>query len=153
MSGDDRRTIGLIPSAGYPADGLRTVEALALRVLERLPSGKVARTRDAIQIDDGEEGVCLMITAEHLELRLPSIEWTCGAYGPARTSVLWKRAKWASLSDERLDELLMAARRARHAPVSGVSVLRRTFSTGASTRECLPWVRRETPRRRSLRGG
>jgi hypothetical protein len=116
VSSDDLRPERVDPERRYPADGLRSVEALALRVLARLPSGEVARTREVIQIDDGgDEGICLVITAEHLELRLPSIEWTCGAYGPARTSVLWKRAKWDGLSDETLDELLTAARRARHA--------------------------------------
>jgi len=116
MSSDDLRRHRVDPEHRYPADGLRTVEALALHVLERLPSGEVSRTRDVIQIDDGgEEGICLVITAEFLELRLPSIEWTCGAYGPARTSVLWKRVKWGGLSDERLDELLTTARRVRDA--------------------------------------
>jgi hypothetical protein len=116
MGSDDLRRRRVDPEHRYPADGLRTVEVLALRVLERCSSGEVSRTRDVIQIDDGgEEDVCLLITAEHLELRLPSIEWTCGAYGPARTSVLWKRVKWEGLSDERLDDLLRTARRARGA--------------------------------------
>jgi hypothetical protein len=104
------------PEGRYPAAGLRSFETLALRILERIPGGNVSRTRDVIQINDsGEEGVCLVITAEAIEFRLPSIEWTCGAYGPAPTSVLWKRVKWDGLSDEKFDALLAAARRARQA--------------------------------------
>jgi hypothetical protein len=85
VSSDDLRRSRVDPEHRLPAEGLRTVEALALRVLERLPFGEVGRTRDVIQIDDGgEEGVCIVIAAEHL-------------------------------SDEVLDELLAAARRARGA--------------------------------------
>ena len=112
----DERRDRIDPERLYPTDGLRGVEALALRVLERLPGGVVSRTRDVIQIDDGgEEGICLLITAEALELRLPSVEWTCGSYGPAASSFLWRRVKWEGLSDEKLDLLLAAARRARQA--------------------------------------
>jgi hypothetical protein len=102
------------PERRYFASGMRTVEVFAVQVLERLPRGSLSRTRDVIQIDDdGEEGICVVITQEAVELRLPSIEWTCGTYGPAPTSVLWKRVKWGGLSEEKLDALLAAARRAR----------------------------------------
>ena len=33
----------------------------------------------------------ILFTPEGAELRLPSIEWTMGSYGPARSSNLWRR--------------------------------------------------------------
>lgn len=33
----------------------------------------------------------IVVTPEALELRLPAVEWTMGAYGPARSSELWRR--------------------------------------------------------------
>jgi hypothetical protein len=75
---DERSRID--PDGRYPADGLRTVERRALCVLAMLPDARVERTRDAIQIDHGaEEGIVLLVTAEALELRLPTVEWTWGA--------------------------------------------------------------------------
>ena len=69
------------PEGKYPSDGMRKVEQNAGRVLDLLPSAVVERTRDCIQIDyGGEEGIVVLITAEAIELRLPTVEWTMGSY-------------------------------------------------------------------------
>jgi len=92
------------------------VEQHAQRLLGLLPVySTLERTRDAIQIDlGGSEGVVLLVTGEALELRLPTIEWTRGAYGPAEASVLWKRVKnLEKLDDAQILDLVEAARAAR----------------------------------------
>ncbi len=102
------------PDARYPSECPRQVEALALRVRGFLPGCALARTRDAVQFDDaGDEGIVVLVTAEAIELRLSTVEWTCGPYGPAPASRLWKRVRARDLSDERLRELIDAARRVR----------------------------------------
>jgi len=94
---------------------LTATERRAAQLLELLPEATVERTRDVIQINyRGEEGIVVLVTAEAVELRLPSVEWTGGAYGPAGTSRLWRRRTWASLPDDALPPLLEAAQRARH---------------------------------------
>jgi hypothetical protein len=111
---DDRLRID--PGNQYPADGLRLVESLAIRVLDCLPNAEVSRTRDAIQIETGEEeGVVVLVTAEAVEMRLPRVEWTCGAYGPAPSSRLWKRVKAEKIHDGEIDllDLLCKAQSAR----------------------------------------
>jgi hypothetical protein len=109
---DGRRSID--PDGRYPAEGLRAVETNAERVLRLVPGATVTRTRDAIQIGSGgERGITVLVTAEAFELRLPSVEWTKGAYGPAECSSLWRRVKADGLSDEKLATLLKEARQAR----------------------------------------
>ena len=104
------------PANVFPADGLRQVDTMALRVIGYLPHATVTRTRDAIQIDaNGAEGIVVLVTREALEFRLPTVEWTMGAYGPAYSSRLWKRVKADSVNDTRLRELLDAAQYARSA--------------------------------------
>ena len=104
------------PDNHYPAEGLRVVERLALQVLEHLPAAHLERTRDAIQLaHGGDAGIVVLVTAESVELRLPTVEWTGGAYGPAPASRLWKRVRAASLLDDAspLAELLERAHEAR----------------------------------------
>jgi hypothetical protein len=104
------------PENRYPDDGLRQAEELAIRVLKFLPDGEVERTRDAIQIEHGgERGLVVLVTAEAVEIRLPTTEWTQGAYGPAPSSRLWKRVRTARVSEGPLDlaDLLRKAREAR----------------------------------------
>jgi hypothetical protein len=106
--------VSIDPQNLSPAEGFIAVEKNALRVLEFLPLGMLTRTRDAIQIDDGDErGISVLITAEAVEFRLPTVEWTMGAYGPAATTRLWKRVRFAALSDKRLGSLIRAARETR----------------------------------------
>jgi hypothetical protein len=73
-------------------DGLTFAERHAEAVLQLFPDSEVTRTRDAIQLDIyGEAGCKVLITREAAELRLPTIEWTMGSYGPRQSSRLWKR--------------------------------------------------------------
>jgi hypothetical protein len=104
----------LDPHGGYVTDGGRQVERNAARVLDLYPAANVERTRDAIQIDirtdtDGERGVTVLVTPEAYELRLPTIEWTAGAYGPADSTRYITRAKAHRLTDEVLASLLQEA--------------------------------------------
>jgi hypothetical protein len=52
----------------------------------------------------GQEGIVVLVTAEAIEIRLPTIEWTMGAYGPTPSSIFWKRMK--TPSDEQLADVL-----------------------------------------------
>lgn len=116
MVDTDRRLID--PKNHYPSDCLRRVEQYALDVLQLLPGARVSRTRDVIQLEVGaDEGIVVLVTAEALELRLPTVEWTCGAYGPAPASRLWKRVTWSKIERGQADlaQLLAAAQAARTA--------------------------------------
>src|SRR5207248_10748573 len=93
-----------------------TVEYHAQRVIGLLPGASVERTRDVFPIDyNGDEGIVVVVTPEALELRLPTIEWTAGSYGPAESSRLWKRRAWSRLSDSQLARLPAAAQQERRA--------------------------------------
>lgn len=84
------------PEGRYPASGLRRVEEVALHILS-LYGGEFSRTRDVIQIDiDGDTGIVVLITPEIVELRLPTVEWTGGAYDPAVSSRRYKRLSLGS---------------------------------------------------------
>jgi len=55
---------------------------------------KLTRTRDAIQIDiQSDDGVVVLLTPQHIEVRLPTVDWTKGSHGPVPSSILWKRRK------------------------------------------------------------
>jgi len=102
------------PMGEYPSEGLRTVERIALDVLQRVPGATVSRTRDAFQLEcGGEEGIVLIVTDGGVELRLPTVEWTCGSHGPAASSTLWKRAAWTRRTWRELEGWIAAALRAR----------------------------------------
>ena len=76
------------PEGRYAADGSRLVERNAERVIALMPEGRIERTRDSLQIDIGDErGIVVLVTPEAFEIRLPTVEWTCGAYGPAASSL------------------------------------------------------------------
>jgi len=73
-------------------DDCTRVEKHALVLAEVFPDAVVSRTRDVIQFDiDHDRGCTVILTAEAAEIRLPTIEWTKGAYGPRPTSRPWKR--------------------------------------------------------------
>ena len=104
----------LDPDQQHPSDGGRLVERNAARVLDLYPHAHVSRTRDAIQIDihtdpDGERGVTILVTPEAYELRLPTIEWTSGAYGPAASTRYLKRVTTRKASGEALEALIRDA--------------------------------------------
>lgn len=111
---DERRQVD--PQGAFPSEGLREVERNALRVLRCMPGAGLSRTRDVIQAELwGEEGIVVLVTAEAFEIRLPTIEWTMGAYGPADASRLWKRVRADALSDGQLLDLIEAGLEARRA--------------------------------------
>ncbi|HEY3319329.1 MAG TPA: hypothetical protein VGP72_02490 [Planctomycetota bacterium] len=112
MSDEKRKRID--PERRYPSDGFTTAEEHALIVLDSLPHAEIERTRDVFQFTEGgDAGIVVVVTAEAVELRLPTVEWTCGSYGPAQASRLWKRVKWNEDTGTRLPELIEAARKAR----------------------------------------
>jgi hypothetical protein len=56
----------------------------------------------------------VLVTREALELRLPTTEWTMGAYGPSAASKLWKRISWDELTGDRvLTDWVRKAKKAR----------------------------------------
>ena len=98
----------------HSSDGERLVEHHAARVLELYPLAHVSRTLDAIQIDihtdpDGERGVTVLVTPEAYELRLPTTEWTAGAYGPAGSTRYLKRVTTRKTAGEALDAIIRDA--------------------------------------------
>ncbi len=103
------------PQGRYGDAGLTEVEQHALVVLELLPGATFERTRDVFQIEQGgEEGIVVLVTPDALEIRLPTMEWTQGSYGPASGSRLWKRARWGRGTND-ISGLLRKAHRAREA--------------------------------------
>ncbi|MGB9926920.1 MAG: hypothetical protein ACPK85_00790 [Methanosarcina sp.] len=104
---DTFKLFNLDPEKKYPSEGLRRVEANAERILIQLPESTIERTRDCIQIDyGGEEGIIILVTPETIELRLPTVEWTMGSYGPVASSRLWKRVEVSEITDRELETLL-----------------------------------------------
>lgn len=106
--------VDIDPKGEYWSGGLRCVEYWADKALPLLPGSELTRTRDAIQIDwGGERGIVILCTPEAMELRLPTVEWTRGAYGPAYSSRLWRRIPRGELHEEQLAGLFEKAKRAR----------------------------------------
>ena len=105
------------PDNKYPSECPRSIEVTAETVLRILPGARLERTRDAIQIDTGDDemALVLLITPEALELRLSSTKWTCGSNGPVAASVLWKRLPETEFSTEQLTKLIADAKDARRA--------------------------------------
>jgi len=104
----------LDPTDKYPYDGPLKVEINAERVLALLPESSIERTRDCIQINCGvETGIVILVTPESIEIRLPTVEWTGGAYGPVRSSKFWKRINESKINDEKLGNLLKEALKGR----------------------------------------
>lgn len=104
----------LDPDRQYASDGGRLVERNAARVLDLYPHAHVTRTRDAVQIDihtdpDGERGVTILVTPEAYELRLPTTEWTAGAYGPVASTRYLKRVTVRKAEGDVLEELIQDA--------------------------------------------
>ena len=93
------------------------VEHLADWLREIIPVSRMERAGDFFSlVSGGPEGIVLLVTAEHIEIRLPTVEWTKGAYGPRETSAFWKRIKVETLDampePERRDHLLTLFRKA-----------------------------------------
>jgi len=103
----------------HASNGGRRVEHKASVILSLVQSERIThleRTRDAIQIQiDDERGIVVLVTPEAFEFRVPTVEWTCGAYGPAESSRLWRRIESDEIEEGDLDELLREALAARAA--------------------------------------
>ena len=95
---------------GDEHDGLLQVERRAVQVLEDLGEPPFERTRDAFEFTvhalgarEGTAGVdsfpalLLLVTSEALELRVPVVEWTRGAYAPILSSRLSRRTMWTTV--------------------------------------------------------
>lgn len=109
---DDRHATD--PEHRYAAEGLRTGELAATVILGWFPEAQVSRTRDAIQLDIGDDrGVVVLVTPEAIEVRLPTVEWTRGTYGPADSSVLWKRLRHRGRLTDRFRTAILSAIRLR----------------------------------------
>ena len=90
------------------------VERNAARVEALLSGAAVNVTPHVAEIlVGGEDGVIALVTAETVELRLPTVEWTSGTHDPAEASRLWKRLDIADLPDEQLASEIAEARAAR----------------------------------------
>lgn len=106
---DDRHLID--PDDNYPAAGPRQFEVRALEATRWRQPYVLTRTRDAIEVrfpddqdDDGE--LVVLFTPEAIELRLYTIDWTGGSYGPAASSELWKRVSLRKHGDKPVGGLL-----------------------------------------------
>ena len=119
----------------YHDEYLRLFEVLANTLLTILPGATTTRTRDAIQVDYHEEkGITILLTPETLEIRLPTITWTKGAYGPVPSSRLWKRIPLArfGMPDEastcdKLQELVRAGLERRNREFKQCRYCKKTF--------------------------
>jgi hypothetical protein len=89
MTGDEARNHA---HTSYEDKHPTRVELHAKAVARAFPLAVTSRTRDVIQMDiDGDRGCSVILTAEAAEIRLPTVEWTCGAYGPRTSTRFWKR--------------------------------------------------------------
>jgi hypothetical protein len=82
--------------------GVRLVERHAARVDGCEPTATLTRTRDVLQFDVQRGACCvtLLVTAEALELRLPTVE-SPRPYLPMASTRLWKRVLCTRLGDDR----------------------------------------------------
>lgn len=95
------------PDGKYDFAGPSRVELVALQLLGILPRPCLERTRDVIQLEvQSEPGVILLVTADHVEFRLPTIEWTRGAYAPAPSSRFWQRIRVQSFGQFNLYRMI-----------------------------------------------
>ena len=85
----------------WSGSDVRRVERHATRVHAIEPRAVVTRTSEAIQfeVDRDDCRVTLLVTAEALEVRLPTVEWT-GAHSCTESTRLWKRVLWSRVGDD-----------------------------------------------------
>jgi predicted RNase H-like nuclease len=90
------------------------VERNAARVEALLSTAAINITPHVAEIAvGGEDGVIALVTADTVELRLPTVEWTSGTHAPAEASRLWKRLDITHLPDAQLASEIADARSAR----------------------------------------
>ena len=100
-----------LPDLLGPNEAFRGFERLARRVLDLVPVGWHARTRDVVEIAYDWEGetYVVLVTPEAVELRLPSVDWVT-PYTPVKSSTLWKRVALSKVDESALPALIAAAR-------------------------------------------
>jgi predicted RNase H-like nuclease len=105
------------------------LELNATRVRDLLPDATVRSTPHVIELAvGGEGGLVVLVTAEAVELRLPTIEWTGGSHGPAEASRFWKRLNTNALAEGSLIGVIEAAREARRAEFATCRYCRERFA-------------------------
>ncbi len=93
-------------------------ERHAHHVLYSFPANVVANSSGIVALTiEGERGCVVLITAEAAEIRLPTTEWTKGAYAPRASTCFWKRValRETPSSYQKLDQVIEAAIAARRA--------------------------------------
>jgi hypothetical protein len=90
------------------------VEDRTAQVLRVFRDATIERTRDAaLLVESGEEGLTALVTAEAIELRLPTVVWLT-PYTPELRSRFWKRFLWSRLDAKKgLPAVVQRARDAR----------------------------------------
>ena len=134
MNSPDSDPLGVQSSASA---GARLMERHAARVHACEPAAALTRTRDVLQFDvqRGDCCVTLLVTAEALELRLPTVEWPT-PYLPIASTRLWKRVGWNRIGDDpALRALINAAFAARRRESRGPDITPRTAHRAASSFE------------------
>ena len=92
--------------------GPMAAESVAERVLLFLaPNVEVSGAGDVVILreSDDERGLTCVVTAEAVELRLATIEWTKGAYAPMRSSTHWRTLRAPHDDGADWDDLLCTA--------------------------------------------
>lgn len=92
----------------------------AVRVREAAPDlVETAATPHLVELRaDGEDGIVVIVTADAIELRLPTTEWTAGTHAPVEGSRFWQRLTNTDASSSALIHEIAAARAARRAEFS-----------------------------------
>jgi hypothetical protein len=104
----------LARAQSYGSSPSAKVALNAARVNMLLPDAAVRSTPHVAELSvEGEDGIIVLVTAEAVELRLPTVEWTAGTHSPAEASRLWKRLEIDEVSDERLRSEITDARAER----------------------------------------
>ncbi|MCA9880141.1 MAG: hypothetical protein KC442_20245 [Thermomicrobiales bacterium] len=94
--------------------GPTLLEVRAQQLVSLVPDCEITRTSEVFQFRfDALMGVVVLVTAEAFEFRLPTIEWTYGAYGPYPATRLWGRFDGENLDSDALHRLLDEAVPAR----------------------------------------
>lgn len=86
----------LDPGRRYPAYALRYMDRVAWMLLHLMPAATMERTRDVYQFTlEDPGGIVVLITPEELQIRLPSIDYTTGYWGPVSVSRPFKKLRIA----------------------------------------------------------
>ena len=102
--------------------------AIYLRTL--FPNAEMASSGDVVRVEiDGDRGCVVLITAESAEIRLPTVEWTMGAYGPRASTRHWKRSavRETPAGYHKLGQIIAAAVVARRAEFRPCCFCRQEF--------------------------